>query len=66
MFNDDTDIIEFLSSYGSYEGKIVDEHEHDLQIENKQDANPILKSIVNMADLYDLKYRFKNTTNSKT
>ena len=66
VFNDDTDIIDFLSSDGSYEGQIIDEHEHDLQIENKHDANQIPKSIVKMEDLYDLKDRFKKTTNSKT
>lgn len=66
VFNDNTDIINFLSLDGSYEGQIVDKNEHDLQIQNKQDANPIHKSVVKMEDLYDLKDRFKKTTNSKT
>lgn len=66
VFNNDADIINSLTSGGTYEEQIIDEHEHDLQINHKQYQNPILKSVVNMEDLYDLKGRFKNITNSKT
>ena len=66
MFNNDADIIDFLTSEGSYEEKIIDEHENDLQINHKQDQNPIPKFIIKMEDIYDFKYRFKKITNSKT
>ena len=66
VFNNDVDIINFLTSEGSYEKQIIDEHEHDLQIKQNQDQNPIPKSIVKMEDIYDLKDRFKKVTNSKT
>lgn len=56
----------FLTSEGSYEEQIVDEHEHDLQIKHNQDQNPISKSVVKMEDFYDLKDRFNKITNSKT
>jgi len=65
VFNNDADIINFLTSEGSYEEQVIDEHEHGLQIKHKQHQNPILKSIVKMEDLYYLKDRFKKTTNSK-
>ena len=66
VFNNDANIIDFLTSEGSYEEQIIDEHEHDLKINYKQDQNQILMFLVNMEDLYDLKYRFKKITNSKT
>lgn len=37
-----------------------------MQINHKQGQNRIPKSVVKMEDLYDLKDRFKKTTNSKT
>ena len=66
VINNDVDIIDFLTTEGSYEEQIIDEHEHDLQINHKQDQNPIPKSVVKMEDLYDLKDGFKKITNSKT
>jgi len=65
MFNNDANIIDLLTSEGSYEEQIIDEHEHDLQINHKNDQNTIPKYVVKMEDLYDLKDRFKNITNSK-
>lgn len=66
VFNNGDDIINFVTSKGSYEEQIIDEHEHDLKINHKQYTNPIPKSAVNMQYIYDLKDRFKKTTNSKT
>ena len=66
VFNNDADIIDFLTSEGSYEEQIIDEHEHDLKINHKQDQNPIQNYVVKMEDLYDLKDRFKKITNYKT
>ena len=54
----------FRSSYCKLQQ--LDEHEHDLHIEEKKDNNPIPKYIVKKEDLYDLKDRFKKVTNSKT
>ena len=66
VFNSDSDIIYFLTSEGSYDSQILDENEHNIHIKKEQDENPIPKSIVKLEDLYDLKYKFKRVTNSKT
>lgn len=66
VLNNDVDIVNFLTSEGSYEEKIIDEQEHDLQIKNDQNQNPIPKFVVKMEDIYDLKDRFKKDSNSKT
>ena len=59
------DIVNFLTSVGSYEEQIIDKHEHDLDIKLNHDHNPIPKSVVKMEDLYDIKDRFKKNINSK-
>lgn len=66
VFNNDADIVNFLTSEGSYEEQIIEEHERDIEIKNNLDISPIPKSVVNVEDLYDLKDRFKKITNSKT
>ena len=66
VFNNDSDIVHFLTSEGSYDSQILDENEHDIQIKEEQDENPIPKSVFKLEDLYDLKDRFKRVTNSKT
>jgi hypothetical protein len=64
VFNDDADIINFLSLEGSYGNDIIDEESHDLEL-NKyspkdkiKSENIVPKSIVKLEDLYDLKDRF--------
>ena len=39
VFNNDTNIIDFLTSERAYEGQIIDEHEHNLQIEYKPNTD---------------------------
>ena len=65
VFNKDSDIINFLTSEGSYDNKILDENENDTHIKEEQDENPIPNSVVKLEDLYDLKDRFKRVTNLK-
>eukprot|EP00253_Pinus_taeda_P030497 PITA_30497 len=50
---------------GSYSNQIIDEDQHDKQLQQKSTNNVIPKSIVKLKDLYDLKDRFKRFTNSK-
>jgi len=59
VFNNDPDIIRFLTSKGSYDDQIVDEDQHDNQLKQETANNYIPKSIFNLEDLYDL------PTNSK-
>jgi len=65
VFNDDPDIVNFLTSKGSYSNKIIDEDQHDRQLQQDSTNNAIPKSVVKLKDLYDLKDRFKRSTNSK-
>jgi len=39
VFNDDQDIINFLTSEGSYDDKIIDEDQHDSQLKQKTNEN---------------------------
>ncbi len=55
----------FLTSEGSYNNQIIDEDQHDKQLEQGNNNNAIAKYVVKLEDLYDLKDRFKQSTNSK-
>ena len=65
IFNDNPDIVSFLTSKGSYTNQIIDKDQHDQQLQQDSTNNALPKSIVNLEDLYDLKDRFKISTNSK-
>ena len=65
IFNDDPDIVSFLTSERSYTNQIIYEEQNDKQIQHDSTNNAIPKSIVKLEDLYDLKDRFKRSTNSK-
>ena len=55
VFNNDLDIISFLTSEDSYDDQIVDEDQHDNQLKQEIVNNAIPKSVVELEDLYDLK-----------
>jgi len=65
VFNDDLDIVNFLTFEGSYSNQIIDEDHHDRQMKQNSINNAIPKSVVKLEDLYDLKKWFKRSTNSK-
>eukprot|EP00253_Pinus_taeda_P026383 PITA_26383 len=65
VFNHDEDILNFLTSDKSYDDQIIDESDHDLEMKEKQEENSIPKPVVKLGDLYDIKDRFKEVTNSK-
>lgn len=65
VFNHDEDILNFLTSEGSYDEHIIDESDHDLQLKQRLNENPIPKSMVKLEDLYDIKDRFRKVTNEK-
>ena len=60
IFNDDPDIVNFLTSEGSYSNQIINEDQHDRQLQQDSTNNAIPKSVVKLEDLYDLKDRFKD------
>ena len=51
IFNDDPDIVSFLTSEGSYTNQIIDEDQHDQQLQQDSTNNAIPKSIVKLEDL---------------
>jgi len=55
----------FLTSEGSYTNQIIDEDQHDRQLQQDSTNNAMPKLVVKVEDLYDLKDRFKRSTNSK-
>eukprot|EP00253_Pinus_taeda_P031155 PITA_31155 len=55
----------WLPYNGSYSNQIIDEDQHDRQLQQDSTHNAIPKSVVKLEDLYDLKDRFKRSTNSK-
>eukprot|EP00253_Pinus_taeda_P034734 PITA_34734 len=57
VFNHDGDILNFLTSDKSYYDQIIDESDHDLQMKEKLEENSILKPVVKLEDLYDIKDR---------
>jgi len=54
-----------LTSEGSYDEQIINERDHDLQLKQRLNENPIPKSMVKLEDLYDIKDRFKMVINAK-
>ena len=65
VFNHDKDILNFLTSDKSYDDQIIDESDHDLQMKENKEENSIPKPVVKLEDLYDIKDRFIQVTNSK-
>lgn len=59
MFNQDEDILNFLTSNKSYDDQIIDESDHDLQMKENLEENSIPKPVVKLEDIYDIKDRFK-------
>ena len=54
-----------MTSEGWYDDQIIDEDQHENQLKKEATISAIPKSMVNLEDLYDLKDKFKNPTNSK-
>lgn len=53
----------FFTSEGSYFDQIINEDEHDRQLNKSYAENSLPKLIVKLEDLYALKDRFKRVTN---
>lgn len=65
IFNDDPDIVSFLTLDGSYTNQIIDEDRHDKQLQQESTNTTMPKLVVKLEYLYGLKDRFKRSTNSK-
>ena len=73
VFNEDEQIINFLTMQEMFKGSIIDEDQHDMEMKKETtrlfktvDENPIPKSVVRLEKLYDLQDKFKMVTNFKT
>eukprot|EP00253_Pinus_taeda_P014241 PITA_14241 len=65
VFNHDDDILQFLTSEKSYDNQIIEEDEHDTQMQGKHEENSIPKHVVKLEDLYNIKDKFKPVSNAK-
>lgn len=59
IFSDDPDIVSFHTLEGSYNNQIIDEDQHEKQLQQYSTNNAMPKSVVKLEDLYDLKDGFK-------
>ena len=51
VFNDENGILNFLTSEGSYSNQIIDEDEHDKQLNKSFEENSLPKHVVKFEDL---------------
>ena len=70
VFNDDEQIINFLTMEDTFKCSVIDEEEHDLEIKgefeeplNVSCENSIPRSVVKPEKFYDLHDKFKKVTN---
>ena len=64
LFDDDEQILYFLSAQETFQGMEIDEAEHDKSLFDI--SNIIPKSVINLDKFYDLQDKFKQMTNYKT
>ena len=64
VFDDDRQILDFLSAQTTFEGMAIDEADHEKSLSDP--SNIIPKSIISLENFYDLQDKFKQTTNCKT
>ena len=73
MFNDDEQIINFLTMEDTFKDSVIDEEKHDAEIkgESREPSNAssekyIPRSVVKLEKFYDLQDKFKRVANCKT
>lgn len=73
VFNDDEQIINFLTMEDTFKGLVIDKDQHDVEIKKGMieppkttQENPIPRSMVKLEKFYDLHDKFKRVTNCKT
>ena len=64
VFDDDRQILDFLSTQDTFEGMDIDEVDHEKSL--YKTSNIIPKSVINLEKFYDLQDKFRQTTNCKT
>jgi hypothetical protein len=72
VFDDDDQILKFLTQEGTFKDSVIDENQHNEEINeislgnSSNTENGIPKSVVNLEFFYDLQDKFKRKTNCKT
>ena len=73
LFNDDEQIINFITMEETFKGSVIDEDQHDAEIKKgitesskTTEENPIPRFVVKLEKFYDLQDKFKRVTNCKT
>jgi hypothetical protein len=72
VFNDDQQIIDFLTCEGTFQNVVIGDEEHSNALDNPQSgikdlkSNVIPKNVLTLENLFDLQDRFKKPTNVKT
>ena len=64
VFDDDLQILDFLSAQNTFEGMSIEEANHEKSLSNP--SNIIPKSIIILENFYDLEDKFRQTINFKT
>ena len=63
VFDDDQQILEFLTNDDTFKDSVIDDEEHRSNIQNE---NFIPKGVRTLEGMFDLNIKFKNPTNVKT
>ena len=67
IFDDDVQILDFLTSQDTFKYFAIDEVEHEKSLSNNNfPSNLILKLFLNLEKFYDLQHKFKGNPNCKT
>lgn len=73
VFNDDEQIINFMTMEDTFKGSVINEGQHDAEIKREMiepsktfGENYIPRSMVKLEKFYDLQDKFKRVTNCKT
>ena len=64
VFDDDHQILDFLSAQNTFEGMDIDEADHEKSL--SYPSNIIPKSVISLEKFYDLQDKFRQTINYKT
>ena len=62
VFDDDPQILEFLTNDENFKGEVIDEEEHQ---ENLRSGNFILKGVRTLEGMFDMNDKFRRPTNIK-
>jgi hypothetical protein len=71
VFNDDSQIIDFLTNTDIFQDSVIDDEVHKHNLQDYQDeaskikANCIPRSVLSLEKLFDLQTKFRNTYESK-